>query len=78
MGQVISISSAPRSSNHTWESEAELRGFRKALKALEALKICNREETITAIKNWAAEDCGYLRPEEAQALMDWHGWGRAP
>jgi hypothetical protein len=73
--QILSISSMPRTSNHAWEEEASLAGFRKALKALDALKGCSMRETIVALENWAAS--GLLSHAEVDALMAYHGWERA-
>jgi hypothetical protein len=35
--QILSISSMSRTSHHSWEEEVSIAGFRKALKALDAL-----------------------------------------
>jgi hypothetical protein len=74
MGQVISISSVPRSSHHTWEEEASLAGFVKALKALDALKNCTMRETVIALENWASS--GLMSEAEVEAIFAWHGWRR--
>jgi hypothetical protein len=72
--QILSISSIPRSTLPSSREEAELRGFRKALRALESLKPCNKRETIVAIENWAA--AGMLSEAEADELFEHHGWRR--
>jgi hypothetical protein len=74
MGQVIRIDAIPRSSLPSSTQEAELRGFTRALKALEALKCCSMRETVIAIQNWAA--AGMVSEAEADAIFSYHGWRR--
>jgi hypothetical protein len=73
--QVLSIPSIARTSRHQWQEEAELKGFMKALKALDALKECSMRETVIALENWAAS--GLMSEAEVDALFQFHGWERA-
>jgi hypothetical protein len=76
MGNVIRMDSVPRSALPSSYDEARLEGFKLALKALSALKPCSMRETLSAIENWVASDCGLLTREEADELIRFHGWRR--
>ena len=74
MGTVIRMDSVARSALPSASDEALMRGFHLALWALDAVKICSRQETITAFESWVA--AGMLTQEQFSALMEHHGWGQ--
>jgi hypothetical protein len=76
MGEVIHIGSYRKSELASSYEEVRMEGFRRALKALDALKGCSMRETIVAIENWVASDCGLLTNAEASELFAFHGWRR--
>lgn len=71
---VIAIDSVRRENLPSSYDEVLLKGFKKALKALDALKCCSMREAIIAIENWKAS--GMPSEAEAHELMVFHGWGR--
>ena len=76
MGNVIRMDSVPRSSLPSSYEDVRMEGFKRALWALDAVKVCNTRETLIAFENWSAS--GMLSEEEVDLLVKYHGWRREP
>jgi hypothetical protein len=76
MAQVIEMDAVPRSNLPSSSEASELKGFKHALRELDALKVCDVRETRIAIENRVA--AGFLSEAEADELFRWHGWKRSP
>ena len=74
MGNVIRMDSVPRSALPSSFEDVRMEGFRRALKALDALKVCTMREKVVALENWVA--AGLFTEAEADAVFDFEIRGR--